>query len=117
MLDSSLQDADGVDINQGTGFYTFNGDNNNELFEQQNLIIPRHEGQVEDVIPDDEMILETRPFMGTIGRNNIDPDSGTHEVNFGSPIKQDEQAQAARDLIDKIFDIELKKEALVKAQR
>ena len=106
-----------MDINQGTGFYTFNGDNNNELFEQQNLIIPRHEGQVEDVIPDDEMILETRPFKGTIGQNNMYPDSGTHEVNFGSPIKHDEQAQAARDLIDKIFDIELKKEALAKAQR
>jgi hypothetical protein len=109
-----------LDINQGTGFYTFNGDNNNELFEQQNLIISRHEGQVEDVIPDDEMILETRPFMGTIGHINIYPHSGTHEVNFGSPIKHghhDDQAQAARDLMDKIFDIELKKEALIKAQR
>ena len=92
ILDSSIKDGDdgGVELNQGTGFYTFNGDNNNELFEQQNLIISRHEGQVEDVIPDDEMILETRPFMGTIGHNNIYPHSGTHEVNFGSPIKHHE---------------------------
>jgi len=46
--------------------------------------------QIEDVIPDDEMILETRPFIGCCSGSRggqIHPNSGTHEVNFGSPIK------------------------------
>jgi hypothetical protein len=64
------------------------------------------------VIPDDEMILETRPFIGCQRTYQ-----GTHEVNFGSPIKPEDTTQQARELIDRIFDLELKKEALLKAQK
>jgi hypothetical protein len=49
----------------------------------------QYQHQIEDVIPDDEMILETRPFAGCSSSREgyIHPHSGTHEVNFGSPIK------------------------------
>jgi hypothetical protein len=92
--------------------------NNFCTFSNPNLISPKrmtnNQRSPEDVYPDDELILDTR------AHSDMKLLSSTANSVFGgspnSNLPQDNQT-VARKLIDRIFDCEVKRDALVKASR
>ena len=67
----------------------------------------------EDVYPDDEQILDTRAHSEM---KLLSGGSTANSVFLYSPTQKDNQIQATK-LIDRIFDFEVKRDALIKARK
>jgi hypothetical protein len=90
--------------------------NNFCTFSNPNLISPKrmnNQRSPEDVYPDDELILDTRAHSDM---KLLSSTANSVFLGNNSPCSQDNQ-YVARKLIDRIFDLEVKRDALVKARK